>query len=67
MHIFNVDLAEEKKTIIRNIPEWIKLRCKNTVVNQEIAEKMISCQSISVSLLSNKDEPEDESQIYEVL
>lgn len=68
MHIFDVDLAEEKKTIIRNITEWIKLKCKNTEVNQEIAEKMISCQSISVSLLSNKDnkdEPEDESQIYE--
>jgi len=55
MHIFNVNLAEEKKTIIRNITEWIKLKCKNTEVNQEIAEKIISCQSVFVSLLSNKD------------
>jgi len=65
MHLFNVNLAEEKKTIVRNITEWMKLKCKNIEVNQEIAEKIISCQSISVSLLSNKDEPKDESEIYE--
>lgn len=65
MHIFNVDLAEEKKLIVKNITEWIKIKCKSSEVDEEIVEKIISSQSISVSLLSIKDKPEDESEKYE--
>lgn len=63
--IINVDLTEEKKSITGNITEWIKQKRKNMAIDQEVIEKIISGQSISVALQNNNEYEENNDDITE--